>query len=135
MSDRPFGVPPTPAVPIVTVLDLPCPPSVNRIWRNNGKNGTVSRAREYTDWIKQADMAMLVDCAMRGRRVIEGPFSARIEVKRPGPNSDIDNRIKAVLDYAQSRGFIANDKHLVSVTACWSDVSERGCRLTLTEVA
>ena len=133
VSDPPF----LPArAPIVTVLDLPCPPSVNRIWKAMGKGSRgVYRAPQYVAWIKAADMALLLDRAMRGQRRILGPFCARIEVKRPAANCDIDNRIKAVLDFVQSRGFVADDKHLVSITACWSDVSTRGCRVTLTEVA
>jgi Holliday junction resolvase RusA-like endonuclease len=123
------------AAPIVTVLDLPVPPSVNRIWRYKVGKAKVNRSPEYEAWIKQADLAVVVDHALRGRRRINGPFSALIEVERPSANSDIDNRIKALLDFAQSRGFVSDDKHLIEVTARWSLVGGRGCRLTLREAA
>lgn len=132
--DRPFGCPPdVPRRPkrIVHVLDMPCPPSVNRIWRNNGKRSIVSLAPAYKKWMREADALLLLTGAFRGKKTIEGEFVALIEIRRPTADSDLDNRIKALLDYAQSREFIANDRHLVEVLARWSTSIAQGARLTL----
>lgn len=133
--DRPFGCPPSPA-PIVYVLDLPPPPSVNRIWRNNaaGSASAVSRAPAYKAWIKEAGMAVLVDGFLRGRKTIHGPFTAMIEIQRDMVKGDLDNRTKALFDFAQSHLFISNDKNLEAYTVRWSDNPGRGCRLTLREI-
>jgi Holliday junction resolvase RusA-like endonuclease len=128
----PFAMP---RPPIVSIVDLPLPPSVNRIWRSN-KAGklAVSRSAEYRLWIEQADILIMTMGGMRGRKTIKGPFIALIEIKKPNINSDLDNRIKAVLDYAQSRAFVDNDRNCVSITAQWSAAALHGCRLTLREV-
>lgn len=137
-ADPPFACPPatnTPA-PIVHVIDLPCPPSVNRIWRaSKAGKCRVSTSPEFRDWVERADALIMSHGGMRGRKTIYGQFTALIEVKRPSATSDIDNRIKAVLDYAQRCGFVENDKRLIEVTARWSDDALCGCRLTLREVA
>lgn len=129
VSDPPFKLP----RPIVHVLDLPMPPSVNRIWRKAGKH-SVSLSPEYRAWIKKSDAIVLSMGGMRGRKTIYGRFTALIELKRPSMNSDLDNRIKAVLDYAQRLGLVEDDKRLMEITARWSIDALLGCRLTLTEI-
>src|ERR1700680_2866807 len=96
--------------PVIHVVDLPFPRSVNRIWR--GARGAVHRSPEYTAWVKAADNLMLANGGMRGRQTIHGHFTALVEIKRHSINSDLDNRIKVVLDYAQRIGLVSNDKNL-----------------------
>lgn len=124
-----------PYTPIETVIDLPFPPSVNEIWRYGAAK--VHRNPGYVRWIKQADMRQLLDRSIRRRQSISGPFSAHIELNMDAGMGDLDNRIKAVLDYAQSREFIANDKFCRRLTAEWVVASKapHGCRLTLRECA
>lgn len=131
MADPPFAVP----APIVHVIDLPLPPSVNRIWRANkaGKHA-ISRSPEYTSFLSQADKYLMSVGGMRGRKTIYGAFSALIELKRPSINADLDNRIKAVLDWAEHVGLIVNDHHCVDVRAIWSTQAFTGCRLTLRSI-
>lgn len=129
--DAPFYCPPD---PIVTVLEIPVPPSVNAIWRAKG-NG-VYRSKPYLDWIAQAGAAVLVDNKTRTRRTITGPFSAIIDMRRQRKGSDIDNRIKAVLDFCQLHQFVSDDSNCMWVRAGWSkDAGPRGCRVTLREEA
>jgi Holliday junction resolvase RusA-like endonuclease len=118
--------------PLIThVIELPFPPSVNRIWR--GARGTVHRSAEYTDWVKAADRLMMLNGGMRGLQTIHGHFTALVEIKRHSINSDLDNRIKVVLDYAQRIGLVSNDKNLFEITARWSSAAVTGCKLTITE--
>lgn len=122
-ADAPFHV------PVDIIIDLPTPPSVNRIWRANraGKN-KVSISPEYKSWIRSADALALSTGQFRGLKTIVGPFEARIVFKRvPG---DLDNRVKGVLDWLQSRSVVVNDKYCERLTLEWGD-APTGCRVTV----
>jgi Holliday junction resolvase RusA-like endonuclease len=130
-TDLPFAVP----AEIVHVLDLPCPPSVNALWRSN--RGRVHKSGAYTKWLGQADIAAVVGKYMRGRKTILGAFEARVRVVRSATKADIDNiGSKALFDWAQSRGFIANDKNCVRYSVEWTaaDMMPNTCRLTLRSI-
>lgn len=111
------------------IIDLPLPPSINRIWRANraGKN-KVSKSKEYVSWQKSADVLAQSTGQFRGLKMIVGPFEAHIVVKRV--RGDLDNRLKGVLDWLQSRGVIADDKYLEKFTMEWGD-APAGLRVTL----
>lgn len=121
MADAPFHCPPD------IVLDLPTPPSVNRIWRAN-KAGPkrVSLSREYVSWQKSADALSLQLGQFRGLKTIVGKFEAEITLKRV--QGDLDNRTKGVLDWLQSRGVIVDDKYCERLTVSWGD-APTGCRV------
>jgi Holliday junction resolvase RusA-like endonuclease len=65
------------------------------------------------------------------KKRIEGPFTAHITLSQK-VRGDIDNRIKGLLDFLQSREIIRNDSDCQRVTAEWGE-AEAGCRLTLRE--
>ena len=129
-SDRPFGLPDL----ITIVVDLPFPPSVNRIWRSNARSVTLSP--EYRRWKDSADMLTIASRVYRRMGHISGSFEAYIALNVDRGRGDIDNRIKAVMDWAQSRSLIANDKHCRRLTVEWVDHANApdGCRLTLREM-
>lgn len=108
------------------VLDLPPPPSVNRIWRRT-KTG-VCRSAAYTRWVKAADDMLLEFGQLRGIKPIAGKFVATIVVKRS--NLDLDNNAKAILDFLQSRNFVMNDRHCEELTLRWGD-APAGARVTV----
>jgi Holliday junction resolvase RusA-like endonuclease len=121
--------------PIVTVIALPFPPSTNRIWARGG-HGNVTLSKDYRAWKEAADKFVLFTGDWRRAKKIPGPFRAEIildrsERKRAG---DLDNRIKAVLDWCQSRELIRNDRDLERLGAAWGE-APHGCLVTLTEVA
>jgi Holliday junction resolvase RusA-like endonuclease len=127
-ADPPFAVP----AEIVHVLDLPCPPSINALWRSN--RGRVHKSAAYTNWLTGADAAAVLAGVVRGRKIIAGSFEARIRVVRSATRADIDNvGTKALFDWAQSRGFIADDKNCVRYSVEWTaaDMMPNTCRLTL----
>ena len=70
-----------------------------------------------------------------GLKEVAGDFAAHVKV---GPSrTDLDNvGSKALLDWAQSRNLIANDKYLkrLSVERVSSTDAPEGCRLTLMEL-
>ena len=93
-------------------LELPWPPSVNRIWRNvviKGRPRTLlsEDGRAYFD---RASMAVL---AQRKGRRIEGRAAVEIVLHAPTrAQIDIDNRAKAVLDACTKGGLWADDNQV-----------------------
>src|SRR3974390_3849335 len=91
------------AVTEVTVI-LPWPPGANHLWRS-GK-GRVYRSGPYMAWLKEASWVVK---AGKFEQIL-GEFSATIVLNPPDKRRiDLDGRIKAVLDVAQSTGLIEND--------------------------
>lgn len=111
------------------VIDLPTPPSVNRIWRAN-KAGPkrVSLSKEYESWKRSADALAMSTGQFRGLKTVVGPFEAEIVIRRI--RGDLDNRTKGVLDWLQSRGVIVDDKYCERLTIAWGD-APTGCRVTV----
>lgn len=111
------------------IIDLPTPPSTNRIWRaNRAGPKRVSKSKEYTSWLKSADALAMSTGQFKGIKTIVGPFEAHIVIKRV--RGDLDNRAKGVLDWLQSRGVIADDKFCERLTLEWGD-APAGARVTL----
>jgi len=123
-ADRPFALP---ADSVEIVVDLPFPPSTNRIWRVRGHR--VYRSKEYIEWCEAADMQIMAS-KQYPKRKINGPFEVHFAFKPGRAGMDLDNRLKAVLDYLQSRSIVADDKHCRRLTAEWRE-QEMECRVTL----
>jgi Holliday junction resolvase RusA-like endonuclease len=118
-SDVPFLPPPD------IEVHLPMPPSVNRIWRANKAGSGINRVSispEYRAWRKAAD----------NLAIAMGKFEAIIILQRT--RGDLDNRVKGLLDWAQSRQLVADDKHCERLTVEWGE-APYGCRLILRGVA
>jgi Holliday junction resolvase RusA-like endonuclease len=119
------------------VLDLPYPPSVNKIWKSTAAISArrICLSPSYQEWKKAADLLLFT--GGRGWRAVRitGPFVAEIGLCAPKgyPRGDLDNRIKAVLDYAQRIEIVSNDKHCQRLVVEWveEDTAPHGCRLTL----
>jgi Holliday junction resolvase RusA-like endonuclease len=111
------------------VIDLPMPPSVNAIWRSGRRR--VFRSAAYTNWIRLAD-AELMARRQFPKKKIEGPFAAHITLSRK-VRGDLDNRVKGLLDFLQSREIIRNDSDCQRLTVERGEAAA-GCRLTLTAV-
>lgn len=114
-------------------VDLPYPPSTNRIWRaNRAGPKRVSISPEYEQWKRAADKLAIALGGVKHVKQLNGPFEALIILKRQ--RGDLDNRVKGVLDWAQSRNLIADDKHCERLTVTWGE-APYGCRLILRGVA
>lgn len=128
-ADPPFACPPDDPIIGGIVIDLPMPPSVNRIWRANKAGANhVSKSPEYRAWLKHADQITLATAQFRGLKTIPGPFEAKIVLRRQ--RGDLDNRAKGVLDWLQSRCVIADDKFCERLVLEWGDAPV-GCRVTV----
>ena len=127
-AQAPFALPEL----ITITIDLPYPVSTNRIWRY-GK-GRVYRSELYKEWMADADAHALTQ--LRGARpMIRGMFDAHIYLSQEGGRLDIDN-IKCLLDWAQSRRLISNDKHChrLTIERIAAENAPAGCRLILREM-
>lgn len=85
-------------------IDLPWPPGANHLWRSG--RGRVYRSKKYMDWIHEAGWHI----KLAKFSMIEGEFSASIVLNPPDKRRvDLDGRIKAILDLAQTHHLIEND--------------------------
>jgi Holliday junction resolvase RusA-like endonuclease len=118
---------------IEIILDLPFPPSANRLWRSTRFSSRPYRSQEYISWMEEADMVVMA-AKTYPRRKITGPFEVGILLSDVGlRRSDGDNRIKALLDWCESRDVIRNDGDCRGGSWEWVESSKapKGCRVTL----
>ncbi len=120
-----------PADSIEFSLDLPVPPSVNKLRRVDP-----AHHRERKEFYRRADMYLL---AARGRtreplpvRKLLGRYEVTIQISEKLSRVDLDNHIKILLDYAVSREFVVDDsaKYLRRLVVEWGCPLE-GCKLTI----
>lgn len=114
------------ALPIDIVLDLPAPPSVNRM-----RKWDAASQRMVNDWKKAADKFVLTQ--RRGQpRKIYGAFAVEITMSEAHTGIDLDNGVKALIDYMRRIDAIENDsqKFLRKLTVIWGTAPE-GCRVTV----
>lgn len=120
------------------VLHLPYPPSINRIWRASAviKSGSqkVHLAPTYKAWKQEADALLMTQRGWMMHR-ITGLFSLDLALCPPKgqQRGDLDNRIKAALDFLQRVTVIANDKHCQLICAYWVEpaMAPHGARVTV----
>jgi crossover junction endodeoxyribonuclease RusA len=107
-------------------LDLPWPPSVNRIWRNvviKGRPRTLL-SEDGRAYFERAAMAVLVQ---RKGRKIAGRIAVEITLHAPTrAQLDIDNRAKAILDACTQGGLWADDNQVDVLLILRSDVIRGG---------
>lgn len=111
-------------------LDLPLPPSVNRFKRTKAGTPLGNRSPEVKQWRRACD-GEIYQMLFKPKPVL-GDFEIEViwdrSHKKPGHKSrfDIDNRIKALLDWLQSRELIENDGYCERKTVYWGR-APRGC--------
>jgi crossover junction endodeoxyribonuclease RusA len=113
---------------VTTTITLPMPPSLNNIFVNVRGRGRVP-SKKYCAWKKIAGWALIA----QSPRKIDGPVTIAMRLARPTANSDLDNRIKPLLDLLVIHGVITDDRYVVEFTAKWADVD--GAEITIKEVA
>jgi crossover junction endodeoxyribonuclease RusA len=107
----------------VVTLELPYPPTANTIWRR-GKGRTYLNPK-YKAWQNEANgMYQQQKAAKTIGTPIAGPFEVHLTFsdKKRRKGSDLDNRVKPVLDQMQRLGVIENDSLAERVTATWGPV-------------
>lgn len=93
---------------------FPLPPSANKYWRlAKGRLIVSDEARRY-----KLTLAMLARCD--GVRPLTGPVRVDLRVFRARKSTDLDNRIKILLDSMQGV-FFENDSQVVELHAYLDD--------------
>lgn len=124
MTDPPF------AVPSDIILDLPAPPSVNRTRKIDWKG-----KRQLVAWGNVADgYVMAAKCRARSPLKLEriDRFELHIVVSEHHTKIDLDNGLKALIDYLRRIDLIVDDgpKHMRRLTVEWG-LAPHGCRVTV----
>lgn len=125
--DRPFGC------PLDIQLDLPPPPSTNKIWmRSKAGKRAVFTSPEYSAWKRAADDLIASMAQFRGVKPIGGAFEAHIILSEKHTRIDLDNAAKATLDYAVRCNLVIDDgpQYLRKLLIEWG-YAPHGCRLIL----
>ena len=104
------AAPEGPADPSAVWL-IPSPPSLNNMFANSSAGRRKTRA--YQQW---RDGAMAAMVGQSRRRNFQPPYQVALWL-HVGARSDVDNRIKAVLDLLQRCGIIDDDRHVDRVAA------------------
>lgn len=93
---------------MTTIINLPMPPSTNRIWRYSRVTGKAHISERYKVWKRVADKLYLAN--KRKWKPVRGHFKANvvIDISNRG-KTDIDSRVKALLDWLQRVELIEND--------------------------
>lgn len=101
---------------------LPTPPSCNMLFRTTGNKRY--KTGSYVLWISKG-----VDCIKQQNIALKllKDINIEIYVPRLRINSDIDNRIKPVLDLLVKAKILVDDKYVNSVYAEWIDKTKRCC--------
>lgn len=98
-----FGLDAANVVQSVT-LDLPYPPSANRLW--GIAQGRMIKTAEYAAWLTEAGYHVATQKPGR----IRGPYAMRITAGRPDNRKrDLDNLAKPIGDLLQASRVIEND--------------------------
>lgn len=103
-----LSTPGAPAAPGSFTLTLPLAPSTNNLFVNAGR--TRRKSADYRTWLKSALVAML----MQRPRAVRGPIKVAIAVP-VAARGDLDNRIKAALDFCVARDLIDDDRHIQEI--------------------
>ena len=96
------------ASPASFTLTLPLAPSTNNLFVNAGR--TRRKSSDYRLWLKAA----LISLLMQRPRPVRGPIKVAISIPE-NARGDLDNRIKAALDFCVARDLIDDDRHIKEI--------------------
>jgi crossover junction endodeoxyribonuclease RusA len=108
----------------MTTLNIPWPPSANRIWRN--VNGKTLKSAEYRQWLSIAALST----RMQRPKPVAGRYRLTVIATRPdNRRRDLDNLLKPVCDLLTTMGLIEDDHLAQEIRIGWSDEGpvEGGC--------
>ena len=127
--DRPF------APPLDVVLDLPAPPSVNRVRKIDWR-----MAKKFQGWTRSAN-ALVLAAKMRQRDPIKIcnrllRFEVHIVLSEHHTKIDLDNGVKWLVDYLKKIEVIFDDgpQHMRRLVVEWGTAPE-GARVTVRPMA
>jgi len=111
-------------------LDLPLPTSTNLIWRVGRGHTYLNPA--YKNWMERASAALEAQRSGLNVDHIPGWFDVAMMLsERKRGIADIDNRVKATLDWAKKAGLIVDDKLDNRVVLEWGPLPASQVRVWL----
>ena len=124
-------------MPMLSTFNLTIPPSVNKSRRINW-----AAHKEHKAWSINAGKELQAIGALKDSKTIKGQYAARIVINENLFRGDLDNLVKALLDFAVRHRLVEGDgpKHLREIRVRWSnkmsndyppDEAPRGVSLTL----
>lgn len=114
------------SAPPPVLLDLPCPPSVNEMFRNVRGRGRV-KTRAYIDWRGHAGWVVT---SQRPER-IGGHVLIMMSIERGSSSADIDNRVKAIFDLLVEHDVIDDDRFVVGFAIAWAPPANKMARVLI----
>ena len=105
----------------MSTIDLPLPPSVNRLWRSN--RGRVHRAAPYVAWLKEAGWSLLRQRPKRLTGWVRISIAAGLPDRR---RRDLDNLLKTILDLLVAHQVIETDADVAALDARWDELVPGG---------
>ena len=106
------------------VLDIPWPPTANKIWRH--ARGQNYLSRPYKDFLSLTYMVVRQQLPRHHRR-IETPVRLTIDLYPPNRvRYDIDNRIKPILDALTRAGVWQDDSLVIELHVSKRSTLKRG---------
>jgi crossover junction endodeoxyribonuclease RusA len=99
-------------------LDLPYPPSANRLVR--ASRARVYKSKDARDFATAVAIVASNQMRLQGQRPMPGNLKVEITLHRPRKSGDVDNRIKPILDALNGVAYV-DDSQIVSVSCCFAD--------------
>lgn len=98
----------------IVIESIHKPPSLNNMFTNIAGRGRIKTQR-YREWCAAAGWDA------NGKGTCSGPFSLVLVLSAASrrANSDLDNRIKPVLDLLVTHGIVDDDKRCEAIHASW----------------
>ena len=112
-------------------LDLPIPPSVNRLRRVDWANH-----KKRQEYYLRTDLFLTAHGPRPAPvRLIKGAYEIRIQIPESLSGIDLDNHCKAILDYLVSREIVPDDsrRFLRRLVVEWGSPTP-ACRITIKEI-
>lgn len=109
--------PPMPA----QVVFFPMPPSTNALWRLSS-SGNRTKTKVYTEWESYAGWVIHAQRDLWQRT--KGGVILQFLFERASLLSDVDNRLKAVIDALVHNHVMDDDRRVIALCASWCSIGE-----------
>lgn len=101
-------------LPAPVAFTLPTPPSTNALFKNVPGKGRV-RTGKYDDFIRHAVTSIRSQCV----RPVQGNVLAVFGIERPNSTSDLDNRLKGLIDAIVKASVLEDDRFITGLAVSW----------------